>query len=186
MLERRHKGIASPLQHPGVFINDARRHVGMVMILTAVRIHASLKHHMQIWQEFLFNVFYSLAIFLDKEEHPLLITPTKKLMVPHLFQACLMRPEKIHGWKHNQTFLLLSDVSWSRMGHEWPCIKLQAFWGWNAFSGLWLKFYTLQEQTFPSLLGCFNFHILGERTFPLEPSRIFMVFLMCPKVIIGT
>lgn len=88
--------------------------------------------------------------------------------------------------KHSSSGLVYPEVEGVQAAHERPCIKLQAFRGWSAFSGLWLKFYTLQAPTFPSLLGCFSFHTLRERTLPLDPSKIFMVFLMCPKVIIGT
>lgn len=121
---RRQEGMVSPLQHPGMFINDARRHVGMIVILTAVRIRAALKQHMRVWQRFLFNAFVLWWFFFDKEEHPLPIAYKIKKMVSRLFHACLKRPEKIHGWKHNQTLEFLPDVSRSRRSPSSPWTAL--------------------------------------------------------------
>lgn len=186
---RRQKGMVSPLQHPGMFINDARRHVCMIVILTAVRIRAALKQHMRVWQRFLFNAFVLWWFFLTRKSIPYQL-PTKLKRWCLVFSMPAWRGQRKfmveNTIKHSSSCLMYPEVEGVQAAHERPCIKLQAFRGWSAFSGLWLKFYTLQAQTFPYLLGCFNLHTLQERILPLDPSKIFMVFLMCPKVIIGT
>lgn len=53
--------------------------------------------------------------------------------------------------KHSSSCLMYPEAEGVQVAHEWPCEKLQAFRGWSAFSGLWLKFYTLQAQNIPFL-----------------------------------
>lgn len=160
------------------------------LIKKQVRIHAALKQYMKVWQGFLFNAFVLWRFFLTRKSI-LYQLPTKLkrwwcliFSMPYWWgQRKFMVENTV---KHSSSCLMYPEAEGVQAAHEQPCIKLQAFQGWSAFSGLWLKFYTLPAQTFPSLLGWFNLRTQRERTLPLDPSKIFMVFLMCPKVIIGT
>lgn len=139
------------------------------VILTAVRIRAALKQHMQVWQGLLFKAFVLWRFFLTRKSIPYQL-PTKLkrwwcLMFSMLAwwgQRKFMVENTI---KHSSSRLMYPEAEGVQAAHERPCVKLQEFRGWSAFSGLWLKFYTLQAQTFPSLMAVSTLIHYGKEHF---------------------